>query len=653
MLAAVGVVVGAAPGTRIGSAEGPEERSTEQGITTELIGDDAFISYPAGEELAVVDQPAGTGYEVLAGIAGYGLGSYTVQLISSPGVEQLRPYVETAASQIAAATGLSVSVAAGSVPDRSASPGEILVRVAATSPCGVLSVPGIAGCGGPRTFGGLIMTGEVSVATQIPCDDLGISVVAHELGHAFGLAHYVDRVDGLLQLMFPSTSSAAPGFRAGDRAGLAAIAGRSAVRTDELSSSVDAIEGRQAVAGREAIEPVVELAAPLVPSEQFDQLALSSGLFSQPGVQRVLNTREAGASLVPGQIRELSLSPWVGSAQVDAVALNVTATRAAGTGYVTVFPTGSPVPATSNLNFAAGADAANLVIVKVGPNNSVSFVAGDATVDLLADLFGVFSPAGQYAFVAGDAARIYDTRESAVPGERGFPLGCGDWENTDDSRLRAAGVPTSAVAAVVNLTAVAPNAGGFVSLRALGDIPSRGVDPTTSNLNLVARDTRANLAITPGVPWINQISNSMAGDVVADVSGWFVPPATNASAARLAPTDPTRLIDTRIGLGSRGPFAVDETRTISIPSPIGAASGEVIAVVVNITVAGPTGSGYLTVSPTGISRPVVSNVNFDASDAAVPNLAVVRLGAGGAIDVYASGGSPHLIVDVMGYFVRS
>jgi hypothetical protein len=77
----------------------------------------------------------------------------------------------------------------------------------------------------------------------------------------------------------------------------------------------------------------------------------------------------------------------------------------------------------------------------------------------------------------------------------------------------------------------------------------------------------------------------------------------------------------------------------------------VSAVVLNVTVTQTTSSGYLTVSPSGAARPVVSNLNWSAG-ATIPNAVTVKVGSGGKIDLFQSGpGSAQVIVDVAGYYI--
>jgi hypothetical protein len=72
------------------------------------------------------------------------------------------------------------------------------------------------------------------------------------------------------------------------------------------------------------------------------------------------------------------------------------------------------------------------------------------------------------------------------------------------------------------------------------------------------------------------------------------------------------------------------------------------AVVLNVTVAFPTATSYLTVYPSGVGRPNASNLNFTAGQI-VPNLVVVGVGADGKINVFNHAGSVHTVADVVGY----
>src|SRR5207302_177531 len=78
----------------------------------------------------------------------------------------------------------------------------------------------------------------------------------------------------------------------------------------------------------------------------------------------------------------------------------------------------------------------------------------------------------------------------------------------------------------------------------------------------------------------------------------------------------------------------------------------VAAVVINVTVTGTTGLGYLTIFPTPdvpTNPPLASNLNWTAGKT-IPNLVEVAVGANGRISIFnGQGSAAHVIVDVEGY----
>jgi hypothetical protein len=72
-------------------------------------------------------------------------------------------------------------------------------------------------------------------------------------------------------------------------------------------------------------------------------------------------------------------------------------------------------------------------------------------------------------------------------------------------------------------------------------------------------------------------------------------------------------------------------------------------VIMNVTAGGPTSDGYLTLWPSGTTKPTASNVNFTAGQD-VPNLVMVRLG-GGNVDIFNELGSTEVMLDVVAYVV--
>ena len=96
---------------------------------------------------------------------------------------------------------------------------------------------------------------------------------------------------------------------------------------------------------------------------------------------------------------------------------------------------------------------------------------------------------------------------------------------------------------------------------------------------------------------------------------------------------PSRLLDTRSGVGvAAGPVAPFGTVSLQVTGQGGVPSSGVSAVVLNVTVAGSTAGGYVTVYADGEARPTASNLNY-VTGQMVPNLVIApgRSGRQGAI----------------------
>jgi hypothetical protein len=85
----------------------------------------------------------------------------------------------------------------------------------------------------------------------------------------------------------------------------------------------------------------------------------------------------------------------------------------------------------------------------------------------------------------------------------------------------------------------------------------------------------------------------------------------------------------------------------------GVVPADAVAVLLNLTVASPSVPGWLAAYPAGIAAPTVSNVNF-ASGQDTGNLALVKVGAGGVVNIRnGSGAATHVVGDIMGYITGS
>ncbi len=382
-------------------------------------------------------------------------------------------------------------------------------------------------------------------------------------------------------------------------------------------------------------------------------LAATPGLVRPLPPARILDTRTglggfatvAAHNTVAVQVTGVGGVPF----GAGAVVLNVTAVRPDRGGYVTVYPHGSHRPVVSNLNLVSGRTVPNLVLVKVGDAGKVDLYNGTTgAVDLLADVAGYV--------VAGDATgpgavqplapvRILDTRTGLGGSTTVAPRATLHLQVTG-----AGGVPLSGAGAVImNLTAVRPQRGGYITA-----FPTWAARPVVSNLNLVPGRTVPNLVMVKiGHAGMVNIYNGTNGtvDLLADVAGYVVS-GSAAEPGAVQSLDPVRILDTRTGLGGSTTVAPRATVHLQVTGAGGIPPGGVGAVVLNVTAVRPERNGYITVHPSGGSRPLVSNLNL-VPGRTVPNLVMVKVGAGGGVDLYnGTNGTVDLLADVAGYVVQ-
>ena len=261
-----------------------------------------------------------------------------------------------------------------------------------------------------------------------------------------------------------------------------------------------------------------------------------------------------------------------------------------------------------------------------------------AWVDTATAAHAASGVAGTYVPVA--PARLLDTRTGsggAAPAANG---------TVHLQVLGRGSVPASGVAAVaLNVTVTSPARSGYI--RVYADGTSR---PTVSNLNFRAHQTAADLTVTRlGANGRVALTNSSPGttQLIADVAGYWLS-GTPSAAGSFATTTPTRLLDTRTGLGGTRPGSRGTTH-LSVLGRGGVPSTGVAAVTVTLTVTEPAANGYVTAYPDGGARPTASNVNF-AAGRTVADLAVVRVGANGRIALFNGAyGAVQIVVDVVGY----
>jgi hypothetical protein len=254
------------------------------------------------------------------------------------------------------------------------------------------------------------------------------------------------------------------------------------------------------------------------------------------------------------------------------------------------------------------------------------------------------APVGASAFVPLSPARILDTRT----GLGGTTVGDGGTITVQVGGV--GGVPVSgAVAVALNLTATNATQAGFVTAW-----PTGAGQPVVSNLNVErAGQTVPNFAVVRlGSGGRVSFYALKQLDLLADVAGYWVE-ATTATAGRYVAAGPARILDTRTGVGApAGKLADGGTLTLQVAGRAGVPASGVSAVILNLTATESTQPGFVTAWPAGGGQPLASNLNVERVGQTIPNLAMVPVGAGGAVSLFALR-SLHLIADVLGYFTNA
>jgi hypothetical protein len=126
-------------------------------------------------------------------------------------------------------------------------------------------------------------------------------------------------------------------------------------------------------------------------SGYFTDGTASGKLFVPHVPHRIVDTR-GHAALGPGGTLTLAVWDHFGvPSTATAVIVNVTATDTTASSLLTVYPSTSPRPIASDLNWTAGVTVPNLVVGTLGSTGSISFYNAKGMTDVVVDLVGYFS----------------------------------------------------------------------------------------------------------------------------------------------------------------------------------------------------------------------------------------------------------------------
>src|ERR1035437_9913134 len=245
-------------------------------------------------------------------------------------------------------------------------------------------------------------------------------------------------------------------------------------------------------------------------------------------------------------------------------------------------------------------------------------------------------------FVPVTPCRVVDTRWPVGP--FGGPALQGQTSRDFTIPDGGCSIPNTATAYSLNVTVV-PHG----SLAYLTVWPTGQTRPVLSTLNSLDGRIKANAAIIPaGSGEAISVYATNTTDVVLDIDGYFVP--TSSATLAFFPLTPCRVADTRWVTGPLGgPYLAGATeRAFPVRSSSCNIPYTARAYSLNFAVIPRGGLGYLTVWPTGQTKPLVSTLNA-LTGTITANAALVPSGQQGAISVYPSSAT-DLVIDVDGYF---
>ena len=255
-------------------------------------------------------------------------------------------------------------------------------------------------------------------------------------------------------------------------------------------------------------------------------------------------------------------------------------------------------------------------------------------------------PGFGFQFIPVTPCRLVDTRQT------GGPIQAGTSRVFNLPQLAQSANPpceslSSAAAFSLNVSVVPYGPLSYLTIWPTGE-----AQPNTATMNSLDGRIKANAAIVQaGNQGAVSVFVTNTTNVVLDIDGYFAP--VSFSTLAFYPLPPCRIADTSkssfppglgqpylTGLEERD-FPILNATSCNIPSSAAAYS-------LNFTVVPHGPLGYMTVWPTGESRPTVSTLN-DLPGMIIANAAIVPAGASGDVSVYPSSDT-DLIIDINGYF---
>ena len=338
-----------------------------------------------------------------------------------------------------------------------------------------------------------------------------------------------------------------------------------------------------------------------------------------------------------------------------AVAIDVTLVSETANGNLTAYADGTQRPTTSATNYAANTTITGYEIIPIGQDGKINlYNSSTGTTDVLADITGYFTSnpnlTGDQTYTPlPTAVRLFDTRSNItktnlsgtgpVAANTGFTV---DIDNTD-------GIAPKATAVAINLTAISESGNGYLQAYPTGQTPAADTSLTYTGSQIASLSADVPVGANGTITVYNDAS---ATDIIGDVTGYYT---TTTTGQVYHTVNPTRLVDTRSGIGSTtGAAAVPALTAYTLSgadtAQITTATSPTLALMLTITQ--PTEIGAATAYPSSDTPPGTSNINW-AANQTIANLALSPTDSSGSIDVLnQSNGTTQLIIDCSGYFAN-
>ena len=405
--------------------------------------------------------------------------------------------------------------------------------------------------------------------------------------------------------------------------GWATVFVRSAkVGTQQITATVDGISDAVTVTYTGQYVPVD-------PERVLDSRNGQGGLYSDGGVA-------PAGMLAPNTTYHFYYANTDMPLNAAAYAFNVTAIHPTGSGYLRLSSScnsDQASPTTSLINYQAGKDIANFVVISAGCGN-LRIYSNSSSAAVAIDMVGYYPNQESQNIQTQTEVRIADTRSGLGGGSGAIKAGT----VRTFQIAGTGGVPIGAKSVALNLTAINPSGGGHLRV-----YPHGAALPNASVINYIPHITKAAFVVVdlPADGRIDVYSGDATVHLAIDAFAYF--PTTST----LVTGRPQRILDTRRG----GTLAANTAKTIQVTGLAGvpADAQAVLVTVTSIHTKTSSGGGSLRIYPAGQRRPNVSTLNYISPTTEVANFTIVKLGVGGQLTLYTAGSSIDVAVDVVGY----